>query len=295
MKIITLLLLLFAMITIPTSAQDTEANLERYKFTHDDRERTYWVYTPTDYDDSKSYTLLIALHPANTAAQAMVQMTNFQSLADANDVLMVFPNSVSGRWNSSGTLAPDDVGFISALLDTIIADYAVDESGVFVLGYSSGGLMTMKLRCALADRLKGVISYAAPLTFSIADDCLSAPPLSAMVIHGTADEVFPYSGQATVTADEISGTLSLDQTIGVLAGLNDCESQAQTEDISSENAPNRAFVKGYTCDDLVTELYTIVGLGHFGWAGTFPLNIDDEDMTLNQAIFRFMTRVRDLR
>jgi polyhydroxybutyrate depolymerase len=292
MKFIPMLTLFCLMISGIVSAQTTEGTMERYTLTHDDRERDYLVYTPADYDESQSYSLLLALHPANTTAQDMASMTNFNSLADTYDVLMVFPNSVSGRWNSSEEFAFDDVGFISALLDTLIADYSVDDSQVFVLGYSSGGLMTMKLRCALADRLTGIISYAAPMTFAIASDCLSADPVSAFVIHGTVDEVFPYGGQASVSNGELSGTFSAVQTIGFLASLNGCESQAQTKDISAENTRNPVYAKSYPCDDTVTQLYTIAGLGHFGWAGQLGVTVDGEDITLNDAIFRFIITVR---
>ena len=267
--------------------------MEGHILTHEEREREYLVYTPANYDDSQAYALLIALHPATTTGQDMADMTHFETLADANQVLMVFPNSVGGRWNSSGEFAFDDVGFISALLDTMIADYDVDELNVFVLGYSSGGLMTLKLRCALADRIKGIISYAAPMTFQMASDCLSADSVSAFVIHGSVDEVFPYAGQASVSNGELSGTFSADQTIGFLASLNGCESQAQVKHISPENAANAVFVKRYVCDDTLTELYTVVGLGHYGWAGILPLTIDDEILTLNDAIFRFIATVKE--
>jgi len=270
----------------------TGGRMERHTLTHDDQERNYLVYTPADYDDSQSYTLLLALHPAGTSAQDMASMTRFDSLADANDVVMVFPNSVSGRWDSSGVFGIDDVGFISALLDTMIADYAVDESQVFVLGYSSGGLMAMKLRCAMAERITGIISYAAPMTFQIANECLSAEPVSALVIHGTVDEVFPYGGQASVSNGELSGTFSANQTIGVLASLNGCSPDEQNFDLSADDAPNPVYAKSYACNGLVTQLYTVAGLGHYGWAGSLSLRIGEETMTLNEAIVRFIIAVR---
>lgn len=291
MKFIRWISLFCLMISGIVSAQ-TGGKMERHTLTHDDQERDYLVYTPTDYDDNQSYSLLLALHPAGTSAQDMRSMTRFDRLADANNVLMVFPNSVSGRWDSSGVFGIDDVGFISALLDTIIADYAVDESQVFVLGYSSGGLMTMKLRCVMADRIAGIISYAAPLTFQIANECLSTEPVSAFVIHGTLDEVFPYGGQASVSNGELSGTFSANQTIGVLASLNGCAPDEQNFDLSADDAPNQVYAKLYPCNGFVTQLYTIAGLGHYGWAGTLPIKIGEETLTLNDAIFSFITTVR---
>ena len=133
MKFIPILTILCLLLAMPIFAQTTEGTMDQLTLTHDNGERTYLVYTPANYDDSQSHTLLMVLHPASTTAQQMVDMTGFQSLADENDVLLVFPNSVSGRWNSSGTVAPDDVGFISTLIDTIIADYAIDESQIFAV------------------------------------------------------------------------------------------------------------------------------------------------------------------
>jgi poly(3-hydroxybutyrate) depolymerase len=154
--------------------------------------------------------------------------------------------------------------------------------------------MTHKLRCVMADRITGMISYAAPMTFAIANDCQSTDPVSALVIQGTSDEVFPYSGQAGYSEGRITGTFSADQTIGLLAGLNGCRNQSEGADISVDNARNRVFSTQYPCDDTVSELYTITNLGHFGWAGTLPLKLDGKTVTLNQAIFAFISRVRDL-
>lgn len=291
MKFITILVLLLLIISTSAFAQEIEGMMERQTLTHDDIERDYLVYTPANYDENQEHILLLILHPASTTAQQMVDMTRFESLADANGVVMVFPNSVGGRWNSTGTLTPDDVGFISALLDKIIADYHIDEAQIFALGYSSGGLMTMRLRCALSDRLNGIISYAAPMTFRIANDCVSAETVSAMVIHGTVDEVFPYSGQAVVNNGEISGTFSAEQTVSFLASLNTCNSQAETQDVSATNSRNRTFLKSYPCTNTVTELYTVAGLSHFGWAGSLSLQLGDETLTLNQTIFRFIKAV----
>jgi poly(3-hydroxybutyrate) depolymerase len=120
MKFIPFWVLCLWMSTI-VYAQDTGGTMEQKILTHDNRERNYLVYTPTDYNIDQQYTLLLALHPASTTAQQMADMTQFTSLANDNDVLIVFPDSVAGRWNSSNMQEMDDIGFISALLDIIIA------------------------------------------------------------------------------------------------------------------------------------------------------------------------------
>jgi len=293
MKFIPFWILLLLMKGL-TTAQTNEGMMEQFTLIHNDTDRNYLVYTPTDYDESKSYTLLLALHPASTTGQDMASMTQFTDLANANDVIMAFPSAIAGRWNSRDTSDVDDVGFITSLLDKLIADYAINENNIFVLGYSNGGLMTLKLRCVLSERIRGIISYATPMVFTLADECLSADPVSALVIHGTSDEVFPYSGQATVRNGQLSGTFSADQTIGFLAGLNGCTDRPEGADITGDNASNRTVVTRYPCDNTVNELFTVIGLGHYSWAGTLPIKIDNKDMTLNDAIFRFIKQVQDL-
>lgn len=294
MKFIPFLTVLCLFFVGITHAQTNEGTMEQFTLTHDDRERDYLVYTPADYDASKSYTLLLALHPATTTGRDMAEMTQFDSFADADNVIIVYPSAIAGRWNSSGTSEVDDIGFITALLDKISDDYAIDDTSVFVLGYSNGGLMTMKLRCVLSDRIAGIISYAAPMTFAISSDCLSAESVSSLVIHGTADEVFPYAGQATITDGKISGTFSADQTIGFLAGLNGCRTKSDGADISGKGTQYRVFSAQYNCDNTINELITIAGLGHYGWAGTLPVTLNGRDATLNNLIFRFIKQVKDL-
>lgn len=290
MKLKFLLWILIICITGNILAQDGGI-MQRLTLTHDDTERNFLLYQPANYDENKAYSLLLALHPASTTADQMADMTAFERLADRHDVVMIFPNAIGARWNSSGANDVDDLGFLTALLDRMIADYAIDESRIFVLGYSSGGLMTLKLRCELSDRLAGIISYAAPMTVTMADTCLSADPVASLTIHGTADEVFPYNGQVTVTDGTLSGTFSADQTIGFLAGLNGCSSQRQVSNITPASARNSIFQTSYPCETHITQLYTVDDLGHFGWAGTIPLQIDDRTMTLNEAIFEFIRTV----
>ncbi len=294
MKFIPFLTMICLLMSGLTSAQTNEGTMEQFTLSHDDRERDYLVYTPANYDDMQSYTLLLALHPATTTGRDMAGMTGFDSLADADNVIIAYPSAISGRWNSANTSDIDDIGFLTALLDKLLEDYAIDENNIFVLGYSNGGLMTLKLRCVLSERIKGIISYAAPLTFAISGDCPSGESVSSLVIHGTSDEVFPFSGQATVRNGQISGTFSADQTIGFLAGLNGCQTRTDGEDISVDNARTRIFITRYNCNDTINELMTIAGLGHYGWAGTLLVNLDNQNITLNAAIFRFIKQVSDL-
>ena len=54
----------------------------------------------------------------------------------------------------------DDVGFISALIEELVADYQVDPSRVSVTGFSNGAMMTFRLACELSGKIAAAAPYA---------------------------------------------------------------------------------------------------------------------------------------
>jgi polyhydroxybutyrate depolymerase len=127
----------------------------------------------------------------------------WMAMAEREKVLLIAPDGIKGSdgkaaWNDCRTDAPtnatsDDVGFISALIDTAIAGLHADPERIYVFGSSHGGFMTYRLASELGPRLAaiGVESAAMP-----AQSRCRAPahPLPLFALHGTADEIVPYSG-----------------------------------------------------------------------------------------------------
>jgi len=47
--------------------------------------------------------------------------------------------------------APDDLGFVTALIDHLIEEYTIMMSRIYVVGYSNGGAHDYRLRCELSE------------------------------------------------------------------------------------------------------------------------------------------------
>jgi len=172
--------------------------------------RHYVVVEPAGLAPDKR-PVVILLHGHGTSAAMLLGLKGFAGyknpqwiqMAERENVLLIAPDGTKGSdgkaaWNDCRLDAPtnatsDDVGFISALIDTAIADLHADPGRIYVFGSSHGGFMTYRLAGELGARLAaiGVESAAMP----VQTRCKApAHPLSLFATHGTLDEIVPYGG-----------------------------------------------------------------------------------------------------
>jgi polyhydroxybutyrate depolymerase len=139
--------------------------------------------------------LAIVLHPLGTSNVQMANLSRAGRLA-AQGAVVLLPQGNNGTWNENPATSggPDDVGFISALIDRAIQQYQVDPAHVYVLGFSDGGFMAERLACDLASRLAGFAAVAALLRQSLATECRPAAKIRAALVNGTSDMINPYAG-----------------------------------------------------------------------------------------------------
>ena len=115
--------------------------------------------------------------------------------------IVVAPDSVRGNWSTS-----ENEKAVNALLDMIMAHYAIDKKRVAVTGYSMGGTGSWHLAEKFPERFSAAIPIA------------SRPPASAagwrlpvLAIHSRDDQVVPFDPAAARIAEL--------QTVGVNAKL----------------------------------------------------------------------------
>lgn len=101
--------------------------LERQVLTHDGRTRLYFIHCPGNQRPTTSKPVVFVLHGGGGAhAAELARRTGWNTLADREDFLVVYPAGVEGQWNDSrgktfrraeDNTDVDDVGFIAAILD----------------------------------------------------------------------------------------------------------------------------------------------------------------------------------
>jgi len=175
-------------------------------------QRTYIVHVPPSYKPQTPSALVVMLHGGGGTARAAMRETEWAAKADKEGFLAVFPNamardparpsSFAGNpqlWNDGsnrfyeGQTAPDDVGFIAAMLDDLSARFALDERRVFLTGFSNGASMSFRVGAELPDRIAAIAPVAGALWV---DPPRFRHPVSMCYITGTADPLNLIEGGA---------------------------------------------------------------------------------------------------
>jgi polyhydroxybutyrate depolymerase len=158
--------------------------------------RTYSLHVPPGVEHPAG--LVVNLHAAGATGQQQAALTNYDAVADAYGFAAVYPDGIDLSWaDGRGASEPDrqgidDVGFLSALIGKLVADFGIDPGRVYVTGLSAGAFMANRLACDRADLIAAVAPVAGTLGVNV--PCNPSRPVSVLQTHGTADPVVPYDG-----------------------------------------------------------------------------------------------------
>jgi polyhydroxybutyrate depolymerase len=256
-------------------------------FTYNSVLRDYILHIPPGYNASVPTPLVLNLHGYTSNAQQQMLYTGFNSDADTAGYIVVYPNGIANAWNS-GWNSPyhsgvDDVGFLSALIDTISENYNIDACRVFSTGMSNGGFMSYRLACELENKIAAVASVTGSMTDSMMFYCQNTRAVAVMEIHGTADNTVPYDGTVAFT--------SVDENFNFWASHNSCLGAAITEDLADTDPLDGATVTKihHTTCDASTELITfkINGGAHTWPDAAFTIGVTTHDISANSEILQF--------
>ncbi len=176
-------------------------------FRHGGIERTYVVRAPRELPPGTALPVVLVLHGGGGNAANAEKMTGFTALVDRERVLVVYPEGTARRarirlltWNAGHCCGSamerriDDVGFISALLDTLATRYPIDPARIYATGMSNGAMMSHRLGRELSHRIAAI----APVVGAVfGDEAAPTTPVSAMMINGLLDKSVPASGGLT--------------------------------------------------------------------------------------------------
>ncbi|MEB2314265.1 MAG: alpha/beta hydrolase-fold protein [Sorangiineae bacterium] len=159
---------------------------------------------PAGYDPSRPAPLVMILHGYSVNGLLQSMYLRLTDIADSEGFFVVAPDGTpdaNGKryWNATDVCcattpsAPDDVAYLSGLVDEIRGVYAIDPKRIFLVGHSNGGFMANRLACDRADQFAAIVSIAGAMWKDPAR-CQPAAPVGVLQIHGDADTTVPYGG-----------------------------------------------------------------------------------------------------
>ena len=234
-------------------------------------ERDYLLHVPKSYDPNTPTALVVSMHGAAMWPAQQQNMSGWNRLADDQGFIVVYPSGdgIPKVWGTS-LRGPDtirDSDFISRLIDTLMAEYSIDPTRIYVDGMSNGGGMAFVLSCTLSERIAAIgmvgASPPAPVEW-----CDSGRPLPTIAFHGTADAIVPFEGGPLGVPFDGPKIVfpPVREWISELSKRNDCMS----DPVESAAAPGVTRVEYVDCaEDASVVLYVIQGGGHT-WPGGAP-------------------------
>ena len=170
-------------------------------------------------------------------------------VAHAAGMVVVFPNGSDApaarllsrgglrTWNAGGgrdgavcvsgmacRRGVDDVAYIRALLADVGSRVAVDPKRVFATGFSNGAALAHRLACEAADLFAAVAPVSGENQAALAS-CTPSRPIAVLVIHGTLDRCWPYTGGAGGCI-ATGRYVSVEETLVGWAARNGCRAEA---------------------------------------------------------------------
>ncbi|MBN1351574.1 T9SS type A sorting domain-containing protein [candidate division KSB1 bacterium] len=274
-KYLVLNLLLFSFLFAATAFS---GQVKTGAFNYGGVSRSYIVFLPQGYDESKHLPVVINLHSDGKNAQWHSNYTRMNSIADTAGFIVVYPNayysSVAGyvSFNQDAIISsivpkdPDtrDVGFIDALIDTLHSHYRIELDRIYAAGLSGGGYLAFKMACQISDRLAAIAAVGPEFSVPTANNCTNLRTAPLLYFFGTKDPIIPYATNAP------SGWYNGEQILNFWINHNNCF-EADTTSVPDLDPNDGCTVEKMTFqngnDNSKVIFYKINNGGHT-WPGT---------------------------
>ena len=281
-----LLKLIFLLIFGACSVKDSSFyNEDALILSHNNEDREYLLHIPENYDSTISHPIVFNFHGYGGTATDHMLTADFRTIADTAGFILVYPQGLiseegSPHWNiaeggGDNKSNSDDFGFIRLLINELSQGYNINENRIYACGYSNGAGFSFSVACHL-DQFAAIASISGLMSDWALDNCDPLQPVGIMILHGTSDNVRPYSG-----IDNFS--LSVDEEIQFWTDFNNTDSIPQISNFNDGNLIEHFFYDNGTLGSLV-ELYKINNGSHI-W-----FNFSDGSENSNQLIWNFLSK-----
>ncbi len=245
---------------------------QEFSMVYDGTTRTYVVYNPTEGSTLGNRPLVIGLHGTGANGVKFLATASLVRKADDEGFIVACPNALQFEnytyFNAGGSFEDltggvDDVGFISAVIDTMIANYDVDPSRVYVMGFSNGSAMAYRVAAQLSDKVAAIGAVSGQMVYEYCDPDYPVPIIH---FHGLSDRFIPYEGRG-------ENIPSVESALDIWRDINSCSPDSQII-YDADGILGRKW-ESSTGNDII--LYTIEDMEH-EWPREASLKIQATDV-----------------
>lgn len=287
------LIILITIVTLTTNTISAQQFIDN-TLTHDNEQREYRIYIPENYDGANPVPLMFNFHGGSGDIDSQVAIADMSAIADTANFIVVYPQALpdpndggSTNWLHKDPTDVDEVFFVDAMIDSIAALYAIDQTRIYACGYSLGGELTYELACRLNERIAAIGAVARTMGTAAFDNCAPVHPTGVLTILGTDDSISPYDG---LTWMGIQFYLSADEMHNYWADQNNTAMDPIITQLPDMNPSDGSSVERYTWengDNCVTVQHLKVNGGGHDWPGSFGNRDIDASLEIWNYVSQF--------
>jgi len=219
--------------------------------------------------------LLIVLHGAALSGAITRDLMHLSALAPREGVALAFPDAAGLIWNEASLARElpamlsggDDVAFLDALIDRLVADGIADPAAVHLAGISNGGMMAAHYACLRAGRIASLAMFKATMPPATDTPCRPSRPLPVMLVAGTADPVVRWDGGIVLGGSvTLQRRRSVPESFAFWRSANECTGLAPEQAQPRRGPPDSPGVVLHSATGCAggvpTLLYEVRGGGH---------------------------------
>lgn len=221
--------------------------------------RSYQVHTPSDYDPSIRYPVILSFDGIDGSG---AQMEAYSGL-DALPAIVVYPDSLMSKQNFTAWQgAPysldgeHDIEFVKDILAQLPEKYCTDPEKVFAVGMSNGGSFATIVGCKFGNQIKAVASISGAYYTSCKSE-QKTPSL--LAIHSVDDNRVYFNGDTRRGLPKVSDWIK---------GQVENRHCAKTEASVSEGATT--YYNWSECTDASKLRFVVLNGQMHGWVTTPP-------------------------
>lgn len=221
--------------------------------------------------------LFIVLHGSGGSGEEFYENSKFNKLAEKQGFIVSYPDGLGSPsgWNAGSCCdsVADDVSFLKKHIESMIDNYSIDASKIYVVGFSNGGMMAYRLGCELSDIVSGIGVVAGTLGIT---NCTPNNPVSLIHIHGNEDVIVPILGGEGQADVGVVFTPAKD-SVNVFVKANKCLSEEKL--VLEKNS----FTIWDECDKNTSVEYAVLDKVGHGW-------VENSSFSTSEFVYDFLIR-----
>jgi poly(3-hydroxybutyrate) depolymerase len=158
--------------------------------------RQYYVKLPSNYNASQAYPVVFEFHYLGGSAEGIFNDNMYNVRPNFANAIYVIPQGLAGSDGNRGwpNTNNQDIDFTQAMVSTIESSYCVDQSRIFSMGFSYGGMMSITIGCLLPNVFRAI---GVESGFSIVYNCNPSHEIAVWQTQGDQDTtVTPANAEA---------------------------------------------------------------------------------------------------